>query len=95
MLIKDDRELLQKTAERALAFILDHCDETQLCNLTATLVQGMRELCDTEPMTESLPGQGVPVMDPRKIAFPPHRSKQYILNSLAEQVTPGATNAIK
>lgn len=48
MLIKDDRELLQKTAEHALAFILDHCDESQLCAVTATLVQGMRELCDTE-----------------------------------------------
>ena len=48
MLIKDDRELLQKTAEHALAFIFDHCDDVQLCAITATLVQGMRELCDTE-----------------------------------------------
>ena len=59
MLIKDDRELLQKTAEHALAFILDHCDEVQLCNLAATLVQGMRELCDTEKQMELGLGVGM------------------------------------
>ena len=59
MLIKDDRELLQKTAEHALAFILDHCDEVQLCNLAATLVQGMRELCDTEKQMERELGVGI------------------------------------
>ena len=59
MLIKDDRELLQKTAEHALAFILDHCDDVQLCNLAATLVQGMRELCDTEKQMERELGVGM------------------------------------
>ena len=59
MLIKDDRELLQKTAEHALAFILDHCDDVQLCAITATLVQGMQELCDTEKRMERELGVGM------------------------------------
>ena len=101
MLIKDDRELLQKTAEHALAFILDHCDDVQLCNLAATLVQGMRELCDTE---KQMPRQDVHVIDPGEIVFPPRRysypvypahdqnTKQEILHSLAAQ-TLGYPNA--
>ena len=59
MLIKDDRELLQKTAEHALAFIFDHCDDAQMCAIAATLVQGMRELCETEKQMERELGVGM------------------------------------
>ena len=106
MLIKDDRELLQKTGEHALAFIFDHCDDVQLCAIAATLVQGMRELCETEKQMERElgvgMGSGAPInhrdadsMSPSvsRLSDTPRRSQQYVLNSLAEQTTPGATNA--
>lgn len=44
-LLQDDREILQKMAEHALAFCFEHADDPQLCALTQTLVQGMHELC--------------------------------------------------
>ena len=53
MLTQEDRDILQKTAERALAFIFDHCDDNQFCGITALLVNGMREICDQEKQFQS------------------------------------------
>ena len=55
----DKRDILQKTAERALPFIFDHCDDSQFCSTTATLVNGMWELCNQEKQFQGEIGMGM------------------------------------
>ena len=59
MLTQEDRDILQKTAERALAFIFDHCDDNQFCAIPALLVNGMREICDQEKQFQGEIGVGM------------------------------------
>lgn len=61
MLTAEDRDILQKMAERALAFILDHCDEKQYCAVTSLLVNGMREICDGNQQFQRDLGVGMTV----------------------------------
>ena len=77
MLTTDDRDILQKMAERALAFIFDHCDDDQYCAVTSILVNGMREICDRERQFQHELGVGGNVSNSRvdtqanNVPFPP------------------------
>ena len=59
MLTPEYREILQKMAEHALAFIFDHCDDDQYCAVTSILVTGMREICGREKQFQRDLGVGI------------------------------------
>lgn len=48
MLTKEDREILQRTADYAMQFVFDNEEDDILCQLTSILVGMMQRICERD-----------------------------------------------